>query len=111
MMSATCRSPKIEDAAKHFRIALGDRAFPGLKIDGAANFLVGCKNVRRVVGLAGRQLQDLADDEFDGLGERRQNVDETAHDRRNDQRDAIGIGERIGLRQHGGENHDQDGDR
>ena len=76
---------QIEHAAEHLRVALGHGAFLGLQIDGAANFLMRRENVGLVVGFAGRQLQHLADDEFDGLREGRQDVDEAAHDRRHEQ--------------------------
>ncbi len=69
------------------------------------------ENIGRVVGFARRQFQHLPDDVFDGLREGRQDVDEAAHQWRHDERHTVGIGERVGLRQHRGEDHDQQGDR
>ena len=70
MMSDDLQIAQIEHAAEHVGVAAGDRAFLGLQLDRAADLLVRRENVGRVVALARRQLQDLADDELDRRGER-----------------------------------------
>ena len=98
---------QVEHAAQHVGVVTRDGAFDLLQLDGAADLLVRGKDVRLVVELARRQLQKLADDEFDRHGDRIQDDDDDAHDRRDEERHAIGIGEGIRLRQHGGEDDDE----
>ena len=108
-MSCTCRLRRSEHAAQHRGVALGECAAPGLEVDGAADLLVRLENVGRIVAAGRRQLEDLADRELNRHRERIEHHDRRPHDRCDEQRYAVGEGKRVGLGQHGAEDHDQDG--
>ena len=100
---------QVEHAAQHVGIVARDRALlvcssmvPRIS-SCAARMLASSSSLRR------RQLQELAHDELDRHRQRAEHDDDDAHDRRHQQRDAVGIGERVGLRQHRGEDDDQQG--
>ncbi len=99
---------QVEDAAEHGRVLLRHRATLTLQLDGAADLLVRLENVGGIVALRRRQLQEEAHDRLDGDRERRQQRDQHAHDRRDEQGGTIGPGQRVGLRQDGREDDDQD---
>ena len=97
---------EIEHAAEHLGIVAGDRAFLGLQLDGAADLLVG-EDIGVVVDAGWRKPQELAHDEFDGLGQRPHDLDEGPHGGAHRQRHVVRVRDRVGLRQDLGEDHDQ----
>ena len=98
---------QVEHAAQHVGIVTGDRALLGLQIDGAADLLARGENVGLVVGRGRRELQELAHDERDRHRDRIEDDDHRPHHRRDEKRDPVGIGECIGLGQHGREDDDE----
>ena len=66
------------------------------------------EDVGLVVEFAGRHLEKHAHDVFDRHRDGVHYDDNDAQDGRDDQRHAVGIGERVCLRQHGGENDDEE---
>ena len=86
------QASQVEHAAEHRRIALGDGAADGLELDGAADLLVRGQDVGGIVALGRRELQDQAHDELDRRRERIEQHDHHPHDRRHEQRHAVGEG-------------------
>ncbi len=73
---------QVEHAAQHVGVVAGDGTFLGLQLDRAADLLVRGEDVGLVVGRGRRELQKLPHDELDRHGDRLEDDDGGAHDRR-----------------------------
>ncbi len=98
---------EIEHAAEHVSVMARDRAFLRLQLDGAADFLVRRENVGFVVDPRRSQLQQQCNDRLNDEHRRTKHGDHDLHDRGDRQRQTVGVGDGVGLRQHLREDHHQ----
>ena len=65
------------------------------------------ENVGCVIDCGRGEFQELPHHVLNRFGEGRQDINDTPHNGRNDKRHPVGISERIGLRQNGGKDHNE----
>jgi hypothetical protein len=100
---------QIEHAAQHVAVELHHAAFLVMQRDGAAQLLMGRQHLGVVADEGTEQPQGVADQELHGGGHRREHRHYEADGGRDGKRQLVGVDDGVGLGQHLGEQHDDNG--
>ena len=98
---------QVENAADHVAVLLHEGAFLVMQLDHAAHLLVGGQHVLGAADVGTEQPQDVLHKVFDGHDHRAEDRHQHAQHRRDGERDAIAVDERVSLGQHLAEDEDE----